>query len=281
MSERRACRVLRQHRSTQWRKPQKRDDEDALTQAIIRLATRFGRYGYKRITALLKAEGWHVNHKRVFRIWRREGLKVPQKQPKRARLWLNDGSCIRLRPQHRNHVWAYDFVQDRTRDGRKFRMLTVIDEFTRECLAIKVARRLNSKDVLEVLADLMVARGVPDHIRSDNGSEFRAKAVREWLGRIGAKTLYIEPGSPWENGYNESFNGRLRDECLNVELFNTLMEAKVIIEHWRRQYNTIRPHSSLQYKPPAPETVCQADLAYAMWKLQPDRPSIESNIMVT
>jgi transposase InsO family protein len=178
-------------------------------------------------------------------------------------------------------VWAYDFVQDRTRDGRKIRMLTVIDEFTRECLAIKVARRLNSKDVLEVLADLMVARGVPDHIRSDNGSEFRAKAVREWLGRIGAKTLYIEPGSPWENGYNESFNGRLRDECLNVELFNTLMEAKVIIEHWRRQYNTIRPHSSLQYKPPAPETVRPADLASAMWRLQPDRPSIKSNIMVT
>lgn len=138
-------------------------------------------------------EGWHVNHKRVFRIWRREGLKVPQKQPKRRRLWLSDGSCIRLRPQRRNHVWAYDFVQDRTRNGRKFRMLTVIDEFTRECLAIKVARRLNSKDVLEVLADLMVKHGVPDHIRSDNGSEFRAKTVREWLGKIGAKTLYIEP----------------------------------------------------------------------------------------
>lgn len=138
-----------------------------------------------------------INHKRVFRIWRQEGLKVPMKQPKRARLWLNDGSCIRLRPQHRNHVWAYDFVQDRTRDGRKIRMLTVIDEHTRKCLAIKVARRLNSKDVLEVLGDLMIARGVPDNIRSDNGSEFTAKAVRDWLGKIGVKTLYIEPGSPW------------------------------------------------------------------------------------
>ena len=136
------------------------------------------------------------------------------KQPKRGRLWLSDGSCVRLRPQHRNHVWAYDFVQDRTRDGKRLRMLTVIDEYTRECLAIRVARRLNSQDVLDVLGDLMVARGVPDYIRSDNGSEFRAKAVRQWLGRIGAKTLYIEPGSPWENGYNESFNGRLRDECL-------------------------------------------------------------------
>lgn len=272
---------MRQHRSTQWRTPKKLDDEDALTAAIVKLATKYGRYGYKRITALLRSEGWHVNHKRVYRIWRREGLKVPERQPKRARLWINDGSCIRLRPQHRNHVWAYDFVQDRTRDGRKLRMLTVIDEFTRECLAIKVARRLNSKDVLEVLADLMVARGVPDHIRSDNGSEFTARAVREWLGKVGAKTLYIEPGSPWENGYNESFNGRLRDECLNIELFNNLLEAKTIIEYWRKHYNTIRPHSSLQYKPPAPETVRPADLASAMWRLQQDRPSIESSIMVT
>ena len=230
---------------------------------------------------MLRRDGWHVNHKRVFRIWRREGLKVPQKQPKRARLWLNDGSCVRLRPQHRNHVWAYDFVQDRTRDGRKIRMLTVIDEHSRECLAIKVARRLNSKDVLEVLADLMVVRGVPDHIRSDNGSEFTAKAVREWLGRVGVKTLFIEPGSPWENGYNESFNGRLRDECLNTELFNNLLEAKTIIEYWRKHYNTIRPHSSLRYRPPAPLTIQPADLASAEWRLQPDRSSIEGNIMVT
>jgi len=203
------------------------------------------------------------------------------KQPKRARLWLNDGSCIRLRPQYRNHVWAYDFVQDRTRDGRKIRMLTVIDEHTRECLAIKVARRLNSKDVLEVLADLMVARGVPDHIRSDNGSEFTAIAVREWLGKVGVKTLYIEPGSPWENGYNESFNGRLRDECLNVELFNTLLEAKTIIDYWRKHYNIIRPHPSLRYRPPAPLTIQPADLESAVCELQPERPSIEENNMVT
>ena len=149
------------------------------------------------------------------------------------------------------------------------------------CLAIKVARRLNSRDVLEVVDDLMVMRGVPDHIRSDNGGEFRVKAVREWLGRIGAKTLYIEPGSPWENGYNESFNGRLRDECLNVEPFNTLMEAKIVIEHWRKKYNTIRPHSSLSYRPPAPVTVLPADLASAVWRLQPNRPSIETNLVVT
>lgn len=222
-----------------------------------------------------------MNHKRVARIWRREGLKVPIKQPKRSRLWLNDGSCVRLRPMHRNHVWAYDFVQDRTRDNRKFRMLTVIDEFTRECLAIRVGRRLGSQDVLEVLGDLMVARGIPDHIRSDNGSEFRAKAVRKWLGRIGAKTLYIDPGSPWENGYNESFNGKLRDECLNVELFNNLMEAKIIIERWRRHFNTVRPHSSLGYRPPAPVTILPADPACAPQWLQPVRPSIGTNLVVT
>lgn len=222
-----------------------------------------------------------MNHKRVARIWRREGLKVPMKQPKRGRLWLNDGSCIRLRPMHRNHVWAYDFVADRTRDGRKIRMLTVIDEFTRECLAIEVKRRLNSQDVLAVLARLFLARGVPEHIRSDNGSEFTAKAVRKWLAIMNAKTLYIEPGSPWENGYNESFNGKLRDECLNTELFYTLREAQIIIENWRREYNAIRPHSSLSYRPPAPETFQLADPAYAIWKLELDRPSVGASLSVT
>ena len=157
----------------------------------------------------MRAEGFAVNHKRVERLWRREGLKVPQRQPKRGRLWLNDGSCVRLRPERRNHVWSYDFVAARTSDGRAFRMLTVIDEFTRECLAIDVARRLTSDDVLERLSDLFVRRGVPGHIRSDNGPEFTAKAVRDWLGRVGVKTLFIEPGSPWENGYIESFNGKL------------------------------------------------------------------------
>ena len=277
MSQRQACRAVGQHRSTQWRQPKQRDDEDALTAAIIRLATQYGRYGYKRITALLRADGWHVNHKRVARIWRREGLRVPHKQPKRRRLWLNDGSCIRLRPQHPNHVWAYDFVHDRTRDGRKFRMLTVIDEFTRECLAIEVARCLNSQSVLAVLADLMVTRGVPGYIRSDNGPEFVAKAVRDWVSRVGAKTLFIEPGSPWENGYNESFNGKLRDECLNVELFDTLIEAKILIERWRCHYNTIRPHTALGYKPPAPEAIRPAP----KWPITLDPPSQKDDLMVT
>ncbi|TNF50610.1 MAG: IS3 family transposase [Deltaproteobacteria bacterium] len=255
VSERRACKVLGQSRSAQRYVAKERDDEGPLTAAIIELASQYGRYGYRRITALLRHDGWRVNHKRVERIWRREGLRVPHKQPKRSRLWLNDGSCIRKRPEHKNHVWAYDFVQDRTKDGRPFKMLTVIDEYTRECLAIRVERKLKSMDVLETLADLFLIKGVPEHVRSDNGSEFTAKIVREWLDRIGPQTLFIEPGSPWENGYNESFNGKLRDELLNGEIFYTLKEAQVLIEQWRRHYNTVRPHSSLGYRPPAPETI--------------------------
>ena len=255
VSERRACRVLGQPRSTQRRTLVARDDEDALTRAIVDLASEYGRYGYRRITALLRHQGWHVNHKRVARIWRREGLKVPQKQPKRGRLWLNDGSCVRRRAQHRHHVWSYDFVMDRTHDGRAFRMLTVIDEFSRECLAIRTERRQNQETVLETLADLFLLHGPPAHIRSDNGAEFTATAVREWLHRLDVQTLFIEPGSPWENGYNESFNGKLRDELLNGEIFYTLKEARILVEQWRVHYNTIRPHSSLGYRPPAPQAI--------------------------
>lgn len=222
---------------------------------MIELAKKYGRYGYRRIWALLKIEGFHVNVKRIYRIWRQEGLKVPAKQPKRARLWLNDGSCIRLRPEYRDHVWSYDFVEDKTSDGRKFRMFNVIDEYTRECLAIKVKRKLNSKDVLMVLSKLFIQRGVPDHVRSDNGAEFIAKILRKWFADTNVKTLYIAPGSPWENGYCESFNGKLQDELLKREVFYTLKEAEILIERWRKDYNTIRPHSSLGYKPPAPETL--------------------------
>ena len=202
---------------------------------------------------MLKREGWQVNHKRVERIWRREGLKVPQKQPKRGRLWLNDGSCVRLRPEHKDHVWSYDFVLARTDEGRAFRILNIIDEYTRECLSILVKRKISSQEVIDQLFHLFIFRGIPGHIRSDNGSEFTAREVRGWLGRLGVKTLYIEPGSPWENGYIESFNGKLRDELLNREIFTTLTEAKILIEEWRREYNQIRPHSSLGYRPPAPE----------------------------
>ena len=237
-----------------------RDDEQALTNDIVGLATRFGRYGYRRIIALLRRSGWVVNHKRVERIWLREGLKVPARQPRRGRLWLNDGSCVRPRPERRNHVWAYDFVQIRTRDGRAVRLLTIIDEYTRECLAIQAGRSIRSSDVIESLAGLMTARGVPEHIRSDNGPEFTAKAVREWLGKVGAKTLYIEPGSPWEHGYVESFNGKLRDELLHREVFYTLLEVRVLTEQYRQTYNRIRPHSSLGYRPPATETFLPTNL---------------------
>jgi transposase InsO family protein len=245
--------VLDQPRSTQRRSLKIPDDEPRLVKRMIELACDFGRYGYRRITALLRQEGWFVNHKRVERLWRQEGLKVPKKQPKRRRLWLNDGSCVRRRPEYPDHVWSYDFVHARTSDGRAFKMLTLIDEYTRESLAIDVERRLTSEDVLDRLEELFVLRGVPDYLRSDNGPEFTAKVVREWLTRVGVKTLFIEPGSPWENGYNESFNGKLRDELLNGEIFDTLYEAKVLIEDWRRLYNTFRPHSSLGYRPPAPE----------------------------
>ena len=255
VSERRACRVLNQYRPTQRRTLKSLDDEESLTRDIIKLAVRFGRYGYRRVTALLRDQGWQVNHKRVERIWRREGLKVPKKQPKRGRLWLNDGSTIRLKPERKGHVWAYDFVACRTEDGRPIRMLTVIDEYTRECMAIKVARRIRSDDVIHALTELFVLNGVPEHIRSDNGPEFTAKVVRGWLERVGVKTLFIQPGSPWENGYNESFNGKLRDELLNREIFYSLKEVQILTERWRREHNTIRPHSSLGYRPPVPEAI--------------------------
>jgi putative transposase len=246
---------LGQHRSVQRYAARPRPDEETLTAGIVELASLYGRHGYRRITALLRRAGWRVNAKRVERIWRREGLKVPRKQPKRGRLWLNDGWCVRLRPERPNHVWAYDFVQDRTHDGRVLRMLVVVDEFSRECLAIRVERRLGSDEVLEVLAELFVRHGPPEHIRSDNGPEFVAKAVRAWLRRLGVEALFIEPGSPWENGYCESFNGKLRDELLDREIFCSLQEAQVLIEAWRRHYNTVRPHSALGYRPPAPEAV--------------------------
>jgi putative transposase len=254
MSERQACRVVKQPRGTQRYRPTQRDDEDTLTQAIVTLASRYGRYGYRRITALLQRAGWQVGKDRVERIWRREGLKVPQKQKARGRLWLNDGSCVRLRPEHANHVWSYDFVSAKTHDGRTVRMLNLIDEHTRECLLVRSERRWSSAKVIEALADVMLLKGVPEHIRSDNGPEFVARDLRKWLADTGAKTLYIEPGSPWENGYCESFNSKLRDEFLNGEIFYSLKELQVLAERWRVHYNTIRPHSSLGYRPPAPET---------------------------
>jgi putative transposase len=252
LSERRACRLVHQPRGTQRYQPTQRDDEDRLTQAIVALASQYGRYGYRRITALLSQAGWKVGKDRVQCIWRREGLKVPVKQKPRGRLWLNDGSCIRLRPERRNHVWSYDFVEARTHDGRSLRLLTMIDEFTRECLAIWVARRLNSFHVIETLGECMLEHGVPEHVRSDNGAEMTARRVRRWLETVGTQPLFIEPGSPWENGYCESFNGKLRDECLNGEIFYSLKEAQVVVGIWQKHYNTVRPQSSLAYRAPAP-----------------------------
>ena len=215
---------------------------------MFELARQYGRYGYRRITALRRSAGWAVNHKRGEGIWRREGLKVPKRQPKRGRLWLADGSCVRLRPERANEVWAYE-PEDRAEGS----------EYTRECLALLVGRRLTSDDVLTLLTDLFAERGPPDHIRSDQGAEFTATAVRKWLKRLGVATAYIEKASLWENGYNESFNGKLRDELLDGEIFYTLAEARVLIEAWQRHYNTVRPHSALGYRPPAPEAIVPGD----------------------
>jgi transposase InsO family protein len=229
--------------------------KEGIRDRVVAIASEYGRYGYRQVTSLLNLEGFEVGKDRVYTIWREEGLKVPQKQPKRARLWLADGSCIRKRPTHRNHVWSYDFVHDRTHDGKPFRVLNIIDEFTRECLATIVKRRLNAQDVLLTLADLFIARGCPEHIRSDNGPEFVAKKLVKWLKSLEVGPLFIHPGSPWENGFCESFNGKMRYELLDGEIFYTVLEARVVIERWRQHYNTVRPHSSLGGRPPAPQTV--------------------------
>jgi len=255
VSQRLACRVIGQLRTTQRYKKIIDPNRERLRGRIIELATQYGRYGYKTITSMLQLEGFVVGRDSVHRVWQEEGLQVPQKQPKRSRLWLNDGSCIRLRPTHRNHVWSYDFVSEQTNDGRKIKILNIIDEHTKECLASFVARRIRSGDIILILADLFIEHGIPEHIRSDNGPEFIAKKLKKWLKDLGVVTLFIEPGSPWENGYCESFNGKMRYQLLDGEIFYTLFEAQVIIESWRRHYNEVRPHSSLGGRPPkAPET---------------------------
>ncbi len=263
VSERRACKALEQCRLTQRYVSHSREEEKLIAR-IIELATQYGRYGYRRITAMLRQESWQVNHKRVERMWRREGLKVPQKQPKRRHLWLSDGSCIRLRPEHKDHVWSYDFVLARTADGRSFRILAILDEYTRECLAIWVKRRISSQDVIDQLFQLFIFRGIPEHIRSDNRPEFTSKAIRRWPRRLGVKTLFIEPGNPWENGYIESFNGKLRDELVSREIFTTSAEARISIEQWRRAYNHVCPHSSLGHRPPAPEAIMPVILSMGL-----------------
>lgn len=260
MSERRACRALDINRNTYRYKPVKLPDEDDMHSLIIYMATNFGRVGYRMVTDMLRNQGILINHKRVERIWSEEGLKLPEKQQKRRRIFLNDGSCIRLKADHRNHVWSYDFVEDKTMDGRKLRWLNIIDEYTHECLASIPRRSWRGSDVINVLSDIMILRGTPEYIRSDNGPEFIAKRLRKWLADVGVITTYIEPGSPWENGFIESFNSRMRDEFLNGELFGNLYEAQVLTARWARYYNSIRPHSSLGGKTPAPQSYTFDDI---------------------
>ncbi len=253
-SERKACALVGLSRSS-WRyESPSREEEAPFRAEVIRLASQYGRYGYRMIAGLMRNGGWLLaTPDRVRRIWREEGLKVPEKQPARGRLWLNDGSCLRLRPTHAHHVWSVDFVLIRDAYGGKIRMLTMIDEYSRTCLAIHCARRIGADEVIEQLAQAMINHGIPEYIRSDNGPEFIAHRLRHWLERVGIKTAYITPGSPWENGYCESFNGTLRNELLNGDIFYGVREAQVLVNQWVRHYNTTRPHSALGYKPPAPE----------------------------
>jgi putative transposase len=251
VSQRRACRVLGQPRSTQRQTPKTSEEEERLVRRMLELVRQHPRWGYRRITVLLRREGWRVNRKRVYRLWRQQGLKVPKKQRKKRRLGHSGNSCVRRPAQHKDHVWTWDFLHDRTSDGRPLKWLTLIDEYTRECLALEVARGMTASAVQAVLAGVVQERGAPMHLRSDNGSEFIASAMRAWMTAAGLETLYIAPGAPWENGYAESFNSKVRDELLNAEEFGSVLEAKVLAKEWRQEYNHVRPHSSLGYRTPA------------------------------
>jgi transposase InsO family protein len=244
--------VIGQPRSTQRYASNKTDTDGTLLGEIVTLSEKNPRYGYRRVWALLRREGWRVNKKRVHRLWREAGLKVPQKQRKRKRLGASENGCTRRRAEHTDHVWSYDFVMDRTEDGRRLKRLVVVDEYTRECLCIEVERSITAEDVVSTLASsLFRERGEPVFIRSDNGPEFIARAVEGWLEASGVKTLYIQPGSPWENAYAQTFNSRLEDELLGREVFANLLEAKVLLEEYRQHYNHERPHSALGYRTPA------------------------------
>ena len=251
VSERRACKVIGLSRMTQRYKTKQPNRDKALTAEIKKLAGRHKRYGYRMITAKLREDNWFVNHKRVQRIWQKEGLQVPYRCKFKKAKGSSANSCTAKKAEYPNHVWTYDFMSDQTENGRKLKLLTVLDEFTRESPAIEVDRSIRAKDVILVLEYLFMVRGQPKFIRSDNGPEFIANAIKKWLKKKHVETLYIEPGSPWENGYIESFNGKLRDEILNRELFYSVKEAKVIVEDWRLDYNNHRPHSSLGYMTPA------------------------------
>ena len=251
VSERRACKVTDQPRSSQRYQAKPRDDELALVRRMRHLARQRPRFGYRRIAALLRAEAWRASETRIYRLWRREGLKVPQKKRKRRRLGKSENGCHRRQAEHPDHVWAWDFVFDRTTSGSQLKWLAIVDEHTRECLALKVARSITSEDVIDTLAELFAMRGVPGCIRSDNGPEFISRAIRRWLGQVDVEALYIAPGSPWENGYAESFFSRLRDEFLALEEIENLPAARKLTVAWKEDYNHHRPHSSLGYVPPS------------------------------
>jgi putative transposase len=250
-SERRTCRTIEQPRSTQRYRPRIKDDEPALVGRMHALVRGHPRYGYRRIWALLRAEGWAVNRKRIWRLWKREGFKVPRKRRKKRRLGSSANGILRHRAVYKDHVWTWDFIHDRDERGRPLKWFALVDEYTRECLALEVERSMTSLDVIDILSQVLLIRGAPRHIRSDNGPEFIAHAIRRYLAAAQVGTLYIEPGAPWENGYAESFFSRLRDELLNCELFADLAEAKLLASAWQNDYNHRRPHSSLGYRTPA------------------------------
>ena len=253
-SERRTCNVLGVARSTMTYQSEERD-EDALRHDIIRLAKMYGRYGYRKIAQLLRISAWKVNHKKVERIWREEGLQLPERHKRKRRLYHKDSSIIRMRPNGPNHVWAVDFVHDKLSNKRPYKMLPVVDEYTRQALAVHVAHKMSAADVLEALYPLLITHGRPHYIRSDNGPEFTAEVFQKWLTKLGIKPIRISPGSPWENGYNERFNGTLRREILDAEWFVTTKQAQTAINAWLKQYNHIRPHQALNMRPPVPETL--------------------------
>jgi putative transposase len=271
ISERKACKALKQPRSTQRYKPKLIEKDRPLVKDMLELSLDHPRYGYRRITILLREDGWFVNFKRVYRLWCQEGLKVHRKQCKRLYTGTSDNSCDRKKPEHYNHVWTYDFVTERLENGRRVRMLVVIDEYTRECLAIDVAKKFTGHDVVEVLRYLFAVRGEPEYIRSDNGPEFVSRVVQSWLEYANVKTLYVAPGSPWENGYVESFNGKFRDELLNRELFLSIDELRYVVNRWRMDYNHYRPHSSLDYMAPAAFAKLCLDQGSATLRLAQDR----------
>jgi putative transposase len=281
VSERRACLTLEQPRSSQRYQPKEREGEAELVKRMLALSRQHPRYGYRFVWALLREEGFKINRKRVYRLWRREGLKVPVKRHKKRRLGTSENGIVHHRAEHADHVWAWDFIHDRTQDGRPLKFLSIVDEYTRECLTLEVRRSFKSGDVIDVLKELFLIRGVPEHIRSDNGPEFIAQAIKAWLTSAKVSTLYIAPGSPWENGYAESFHSRVRDELLESELFTCLAEAKMLSEQWRLEYNHRRPHSSLGYIAPAVFAASRAGAPVGASPLPPPQPAKQREVILS